>query len=346
MIKKIEAAVLEEINEPLKLKVLRHNKLKQGQVLVKILYSGVCRSQLMEIKGKRGKDKWLPHCLGHEASGKVIAVGKSVKKCKVRDEVILSWIKGKGIDADTAKYLGDNCTVNSGKVTTFSNYAVVSENRVFLKPKNLNFKEAVLYGCAIPTGFGMVLNEIKPKKKDNILLFGLGGVGLSSLIALKCLGVKNIAVIDIDKNKLKIAKKLGASHTIKFCKDIEAKIRKFSEEIDVCIECTGKVEIIELGFSSIKYNGGRIYFASHPPNDKKISIFPHDLIRGKRIYGSWGGSSALDKDIKKIHNMIRKKKINIKELVNKEYNLNDINKAIKDLEAGRVLRPIIKMNHL
>ena len=193
---KINAAVLDKLESPLVIKEIKNSSLKKGHVLVKIIYSGICGSQIEEINGGRGKDNFLPHCLGHEASGEVIACGSGVKKVKKGDMVILTWLKCNGIDAVNPFYHNKlNSKINSGKVTTFSNYSVVSENRIVKKPKLLNMRESVLFGCAIPTGFGMVINQIRPKKRDRILIIGLGGIGLSALIALKCINQKNVVVL-------------------------------------------------------------------------------------------------------------------------------------------------------
>lgn len=342
-----KAAVLEKTNSNLKVKDLNFSKLSRGQVLVKVLYSGICRSQLMEIQGKRGEDKWLPHCLGHEASGEVVSTGAGVKKVKPKDKVILTWIKSKGINATSAKYYCKDELINSGQITTFSNYTVISENRLILKPKELSMEEAVLFGCAIPTGFGMVMNEIMPKKNMSVLLIGLGGVGLSSLIALKCLGIKNIVVVDLSSYKLQIANSFGVSKTLNVAdKNFLNKINAINPNgFDICIESAGRTDTIELGFSLINETCGRLYFASHPSAKEKISLSPHELIKGKRIYGSWGGKTDPDIDIKKMAELIKKSKINISSLIKKNYKLSEINKAISDLESGKIFRPIIKMSH-
>ena len=197
-----ESAILKKKNKSLSIQKFNVPELLKGQVLVKIFYSGVCRSQLMEKSGKRGKDIWLPHALGHEASGKVIKIGAAVKKVKIGDDVILSWIKGKGINTSGFKIRStNNEMVNFGPITTFSNYSIISENRVFKKPKDLSFKEAVLYGCAIPTGSGIVFNELKIKKKDKILLIGIGGIGLSCLLALKVIKAEKIYILEKNKKK-------------------------------------------------------------------------------------------------------------------------------------------------
>ena len=163
-----KAAVLTKTNKPLNILNLSYKKLLKGQVLVKIHFSGICGSQLMEIKGDRGEDKWLPHCLGHEASGEVVACGPGAKKFKKGDKVILTWIKSCGNESSQIRFFNGKQIVNAGKITTFSNFSIVSENRIVKKPKTLSMKEAVLFGCAIPTGFGMVVNQIKPKKSMKI----------------------------------------------------------------------------------------------------------------------------------------------------------------------------------
>ena len=137
------------------------DKLREDQLLVKINYTGICGSQIMEFLGNRGKDNFLPHAFGHEAVGQVIAIGKKVKKVSVKDEVILSWIKGKGLDYGGFQLANvKNQKINFGPISTFSSFAIVSENRVFLKPKKMSIVEAVLCGCATPTGAGIVNNQL------------------------------------------------------------------------------------------------------------------------------------------------------------------------------------------
>jgi S-(hydroxymethyl)glutathione dehydrogenase/alcohol dehydrogenase len=116
---RINAAVLFELNKPLEIRILKLRPLESGQELVKILYSGVCRSQLMEVNGLRGDDRWLPHLLGHEGSGVVVDIGPDVKKFKKGDGVILSWIKGSGIEAQGALYDSDDLVINSDKFRAY-----------------------------------------------------------------------------------------------------------------------------------------------------------------------------------------------------------------------------------
>lgn len=173
-----KAAVLTEINQPLKLLELTIPNLKPGQLLVEMVYSGVCHTQLLEIRGKKGKDKFLPHTLGHEGSGVVLEVGEGVKKVKAGNRVVLLWIKGNGVGVPTTEYKNGHTKINAGAVTTFMNTTETCENRVTKIPETMPFKEACLLGCAIPTGFGMVMKTARVHAGSRVAVFGAGGIGL------------------------------------------------------------------------------------------------------------------------------------------------------------------------
>ncbi len=127
---KTTAAILVETGKPLELAELDIPALKPGQVLVEIAFSGVCHTQLSEVRGHRGQDNFLPHCLGHEASGTVRELGAGVTKVADGDRVVLSWIKGSGANVPGTVYGWDGRKVNAGGVTTFMRHAVISENRL------------------------------------------------------------------------------------------------------------------------------------------------------------------------------------------------------------------------
>ena len=347
LMNKLLAAILTKKGCPLEIKTLDIPPLLKGQVLVKILYSGVCRSQLMEVRGGRGDDPWIPHMLGHEGSGIVVSVGDGVTKVLPGDNVILGWIKCDGIEAEPAKYFDGKKIINSGLVSTFSNYSIVSESRLVKKPESIAFDIAVLFGCALLTGGGMILNELKPSRNDSVIVLGLGGIGLSSVIALKSIGIKKIIAVDISEKKLELAKKLGATCIVN---SSNSKFHRIVNELtnggaDICVESGGHVKTIELGFSLIKKNGGKLLFASHPPDGEKIQLLPHELISGKSISGSWGGASKPDLDIPRMHTLFASKNIPLRSLLTKNYHLNQINEALDDLENGLIFRPLITMNH-
>src|SRR5262245_47512663 len=155
---KTTAAILVELGRPLELADIDIPPLKPGQVLVEVAYSGVCHTQVGEVRGHRGADRFLPHCLGHEGSGIVREVGAGVTKVKPGDQAILSWIKGSGADVPGTVYRWGDRQVNAGGITTFSTYSVLSENRLTVLPPGLSLRQAALVGCAVPTGAGVVFN--------------------------------------------------------------------------------------------------------------------------------------------------------------------------------------------
>jgi len=342
---KMTAAVLEQCGQPLQLMELDIPPLQRGQVLVKIAYSAICRSQLMEIGGHRGQDKWLPHLLGHEASGTVVDVGADVTKVAPGDDVILTWIKCSGIESVTPQYCHNGRTINAGPVTTFSNYSIVSENRVALKPSELDMDIAVLFGCALATGSGMVLNELKPTAHDSVIVLGLGGVGMSALLALIATGVKQIIAIDKDPQKIELAQSLGVTAVqYESEESVLSFVRQsFPDGADFCIEAGGTTGTIELGFSLINERTGQLLFASHPPAGEQISLDPHELITGKQIRGSWGGQLQPDIDIAKLTGLYDHSKLPLALLTKNRFEFEHINQALALFSSRQVFRPILAM---
>ena len=174
---KTQAAVLEKIGQPLAIRELEMPDLKPGQVLVRVAYSGVCRSQLMEVTGGRGADPYLPHLLGHEGSGTVLSVGPGVLKVKPGDRVVLTWIKAAGRTASGGVYHRERARINAGPIVTFTELAIISEDRCVPLPEGIPMDLAALLGCAVPTGAGIVFNRFQPSTSHSIAVFGLGGVG-------------------------------------------------------------------------------------------------------------------------------------------------------------------------
>lgn len=343
--REITAAVLRETGKELSIERLIAPELKQGQVRVKIHYSGVCRSQLMEISGGRGPDRWLPHLLGHEGSGEVIEVSNGVNSVEPGDLVVISWIDSPGMEAESASYTSmlDNSKINSGPAVTFASEVIVSEKKIFKKPVGISMEDAALLGCALPTGAGMVLNQAKPKKEDTVLIIGLGGIGLSALIAAKALKVRQIIAVDKDSQKLQIAKQLKADVLLN-SNDANF-MGKYQEAApngcDFCFEAGGTSETIQLGFSMLNSKKGVLYFASHPKTGEHITLDPHHLISGKKIFGSWGGGEQPSVTAQKLDNLGVFGSGVLDILKGKTFRLEEINEAISFLKSAKITRPII-----
>lgn len=339
------AAVLYSLKQPLSIQQLRIPEIKVGQLLIKLKYSGLCRSQLMEINGLRGKDRYLPHLLGHEGIGTVITTGPGVKKVKCRDDVIITWVKTVGISAENPTFLDqNNKKINAGPSTTLSQFSIISEDRVVLKPDYLPENLAPLFGCALLTGMGMALKEVEIDKASTVMIYGLGGIGLGALVGAISTKPRKIIVVDKSDQKRVLAKKLGVDSVLDpsdstFLSQVYS--LNNGEGVDICLEAAGTTESIESAFGCLNKNG-KLIFASHPDSSHTISIFPHELISGKTIQGTWGGSAEPDKDIERFSKILLSQNLPLDELGIKEYCLDDINLAISDLEQGKVLRPLIK----
>ena len=346
----MKAAVLNRINEPLNIiEDIEYSHPGRGQVLVKLAYSGVCHSQLMELQGRRGPDLYLPHLLGHEGSGQVVALGEGVTKVCLGELVILGWIKGSGLEGGAVQY---NCRhlpekINAGGVTTFNEYALVSENRLVPLPVGVPMDIAVLFGCAVPTGAGIITNDLQPFVGSTVAVFGLGGIGMSALMATMLFQCEKVIAVDISADKLVLARSFGATHTIDASVSdpvIEIQTLTNGIGVDYAVEASGQIKVIEQAFTSIRRGGGVCVFASHPAQGSVISIDPYELICGKQIRGSWGGGSNPDVDIPIFAELYLQGKLPLEKLITKRYSLEAINEALDDLEGHRVGRPLIEID--
>jgi len=343
----MKAAVLYELDRPLRVRDdVRCPLPLRGQVRVKLAYSGVCHSQLMEARGGRGEDRYLPHLLGHEGSGVVVEVGPEVTKVSPGDRVVLGWMRGCGLDGGGVKYRAGEETLNAGAVTTFNEEAVVSENRCVRLPAGVPMHLAPLFGCALLTGAGIVTNSIRPPGGASVAVFGMGGIGLSALMALMLYRCGKTIAVDVEPDKLALARAFGATHTVDArTEDPVAALRALTGGggVDFAIEAAGTCGTIEQAFDSVRRNGGLCIFASHPRSGERIALDPYELIAGKRIQGSWGGASDPDRDVERLAQLYLEGRLPLERLVSRRYRLEDINQALDDLEAHRVVRPLIEI---
>ncbi|MFV1966437.1 MAG: zinc-binding dehydrogenase [Pirellulaceae bacterium] len=345
---KTTAAVLVEPRHPLELVELTVPVLRPGQVLVEIAYSGVCHTQVGEWLGERGPDHFLPHCLGHEGSGQVVDVGPGVTHCQPGDRVVLSWIKGPGIHVPGTQYDWNGRTVNAGGVTTFSRHSVVSENRVTVVSDELPMRAAALLGCAIPTGFGMVFNTARLQAGQSVAVMGTGGIGLCAIMAAAIAGAAPIVAVDIEPQRLAVARQVGATHAINGRDEdpAEALRRILPHGLDVAIEASGKPEVMEAALAAVRSQGGVAVVAGNAPFGQSFPLDPRQLNQGKQLRGTWGGETDPARDFPRYSRLLLSGKASIEPLLDREYTLEQINDALDDLRACRTARPLIRMtNH-
>jgi len=343
---KTDAAILTELQTPLVVSEIDIPSLKPGQVLVDISYSGICHTQLSECQGRRGEDKFLPHCLGHEGSGVVREIGTGITKVKAGDRVIISWIKGSGADISSTVYQWGNEWVNAGGVTTFSRQSVISENRLTVIPNDISMEAAALIGCAVPTGMGAVLNTAQPRPGQSIAIFGTGGIGLCAVAGAAISGCAPIIAIDINAEKLKVARKMGATHIIcsKTGNLVEEIMKICPGGLDFAIEATGIPDVMNQALTAVRAQGGVAVVIGNANFKDKLVIDPRQLNMGKQLRGTWGGDNNPDIDFPRYCQLIEYGRLNLDPLMSPSYSLRDINQALADLAGGRVVRPLIDMS--
>lgn len=342
----MKAAILVEQKKPLVIADIEApSELEYGQVLVKVICSGICGSQIGEIEGAKGVDKFLPHLLGHEGGGIVSDVGPGVSIVKKGDHVVLHWRKGAGIESAAPKYKWGNKVVNAGWVTTFNEYAVVSENRLTVIPEDFDFEIAALMGCAVTTGLGVVNNDARLKIGESIVVFGSGGVGLNIIQGAALVSAEPIIAVDLYDNKLKLAKEFGATHVINSLKtDVQAQIQKIlgMRGADVVVDNTGNIDVINQAYE-LTSNTGRTVLVGVPRIGEKISIYSLPLHFDKKIYGSHGGGSNPSLDIPRYLKLNKKGILKLKGMITESFSLDEINDAIEGMRRGRIVKCIIKM---
>lgn len=332
------AAILVKQNHPLALEEVDVPAPKLGQVLVKLLTSGICGSQIGEITGIKGPDEFLPHLLGHEGCGEVLEVGEGVKTVKPGDRVVLHWRKGAGLESVTPLYTSRLGPVNAGWVTTFNQHALVSENRVTAIPADFDPLLAALFGCAVTTGFGVVNRNARLAIGESIAVFGAGGIGLNVVQGAALSGANPIIAIDLFDNRLDLARAHGATHVINSTRqDAAAEIARIAGHggVDVAVDNTGNVDVISLA-SRVTNPHGRTVLVGVPPKDATASIATLPLHFSKRLIGSHGGDCRPDIDIPRYVRLCLEGKLVLHTLITRHYGLTDINNALADMTSGQL----------
>jgi S-(hydroxymethyl)glutathione dehydrogenase/alcohol dehydrogenase len=341
-IKMSKAAILAESRKPLVIdEITLPEELGVGQVLVKVLHTSICGAQLNEIAAAKGPDKFLPHLLGHEASGRVVEIGPGVTTVKEGDTVVLHWRPSQGIQCQPPAYRWRGEKLNAGWVTTFNEYAVISENRMTVIPADFDLKVAPLLGCAVTTAAGVINNDAKVKIGESVVVFGVGGVGLNVVQFAALAGANPIVAIDLVDTKLDMARKRGATHCINSSKT--AALDSATREIvgakgpDKVIDTTGVKSVIEMAYDLTHPDGTCVLVGV--PNEK-VSIYTLPIHFNKVLTGSHGGDAVPHIDIPRIIRLMGAGRFSLGGIITHEFSLNEINAAldlVRSGAAGRVL---------
>lgn len=345
--KMMRAAILTEQEQPLVIdSVELPPALDVGQVLVKVECSGICGSQLGEIAGVKGEDKYLPHLLGHEASGVVNAVGAGVRFVRPGDRVVMHWRKSRGIECLPPRYIWRGRPLNAGLIATLNEYAIVSENRLTPVAPECDMEVASLFGCAVTTGFGVAENNANIQLGESVVVFGAGGVGLNIVQAAALRSAYPIIAVDLYDGRLELAKSLGATHTINSSiDDARALISGILAEqgLDVFIDNTGQPAIIEMGYELTNAQG-RVVLVGVPRKGHNIKIHSLPLHFNKQLSGSHGGEAIPHQDIPRYMRLFDAGLIQLKPLITEHFRLDEINTAIARMRTGKLSgRCLIRM---
>jgi len=321
----MRAAILTELRAPLTVADLTMPELGVGQVLVKVEYAAICGAQLGEIAGAKGPDKYLPHLLGHEGVGDVLAVGAGVRTKAIGDRVILHWRPSEGIAAQGAVYDWNGTKVNSGPMTCFSTETIVSENRLTRMPAGIDPRVAPLYGCAFTTAYGVVVNDAKIKPGDRVIVFGFGGVGMAVAEMAYNAGAY---VVGMDRVPGKVRGLWGQEWN------------GTEDDFDVAIDITGASDVIETAYR-VTHKTGCVVLVGVPRHDDPIRIDSLPLHFGKQLIGSQGGWCVPHEDIPRIANMDGFD--DAEWWITHEFPLDEINTALDLVRSGQPGRVLLRM---
>ena len=335
----MKAAILKELNKPLEIQDVELTDLKVGQVLVKILVSGLCGAQLHEIRGHKGNAKFLPHLMGHEGCGIVQEIGPGVTTVNKEDKVVMHWRTGEGIESPFPEYILNNKKITSGKVTTLSEYSIVSENRLTTVPNDTPEDLCALLGCGLTTALGVIDNEINLKFGESLMVIGCGGVGLNLIQGAALRSACPIIGVDTSEDKREKAISLGATYFFNTRKESLS-----VSDIDVIIDTTGNIAVIAKASNCLSESGRMILVGQPPPNQtlqipNGVQLFSG---KGKTIKATQGGQTNPTEDIPRYVRMHKARILDISEIITHTFNLNQVNEAFELLKSGIAGRIMIK----
>ncbi|MGE3312962.1 MAG: zinc-binding dehydrogenase, partial [Limisphaerales bacterium] len=315
-----------------------------GQVLVEIHVTRICGSQLGEIDGVKGPDRWLPHLLGHEAGATVLETGPEVRHVRPGDRVVCHWRPGRGIEARGALYRWNGRTVNSGCITTFQQFAVLSENRVTPVPADTDLEVCALLADTLTTGFGAIHNNAQVKIGESVVIVGCGGIGLGAVLGAHLAGAHPVLAIDLHEHKLAKAREFGATHT--FLSNTREPFLPAAlalldgQPADVVIDGTGQPAVLEQAFA-LAGPQGRCIGVGVMSHDRKLAINTLPLHLGRILSGSHGGESRPADDIPRYLRMMRAGRFDPHPMISHRLPLQDINDGIGRMRSGEVIHALV-----
>jgi len=373
---KTRAAVLEKMGVPGPYATTRPLSIREvelappgpGEVLVRIAAAGLCHSDLSVINGDRPRP--MPMVLGHEAAGTVVETGAGVDDLAAGDPVVMVFMPSCGhclpcaegrpalclpgakangagtLLAGTRRLTCDGGMLNHHLgCSAFADYAVVSRASVIRIDPDLKLEHAALFGCAVLTGVGAVINTARLQAGQTAAVIGLGGVGLAAVLGAVAAGASQIVAVDLNDEKLALARALGATDAINAAApDAAASIRDLSGGgVDVGFEMAGSARAAALAFHVVK-RGGATVIAGLAPPDARLALPLVQLVAEERaVKGSYIGTCVPMRDVPRFIAMHRRGILPVERLVSGYLRLDDINEGFDRLHDGRAVRQIVRM---
>jgi alcohol dehydrogenase len=371
---KIKAAVLNKMgleapyakSKPLAIEEIELDPPGYGEVLVRIGAAGLCHSDLSVIEGNRPRP--MPMALGHEAAGVVEKVGPGVDDLKVGDHVVMVFVPSCGHCLPCAEGRPALCepgaaangagTLLSGErrlhrngsdvhhhlgVSAFAEYATVSRRSLVKIDKELPLEEAALFGCAVLTGVGAVINTARVAAGSSVAVVGLGGVGLSSLLGAIAAGARRVVAVDLSDDKLGLARQLGATDTFnpKSPDAIDSIKSATAGGVEFAFEMAGSVRAMDLAYK-ITRRGGTTVTAGLPPPDQNFALPQVNLVAEERtVKGSYIGTCVPGRDLPRYIELYRRGRLPVDRLMSGRLKLDEINVGFDRLREGQAVRQVV-----
>ena len=360
----MKAAVLYQLNAPLVVEEVQLDPPKRGEVMVRIVASGICATDLHVIEGTIPRT--LPVVPGHEGAGIIEAVGEGMLELKPGDHVVISLAPncghcfycqmGKPILCENMPHRSEGALFDGTRrlhshgrdlnhysnCSTFAEYAVVPERACVKVRHDAPLERLCLLACGVTTGIGAVINTAGIEVGSRVAVFGCGGVGLNVIQGAGLAGAGSIIAVDLLANKLEWARQFGATHTINATDEdpVAAIYRITRRGVDYAFEVIGNPLVLEQAFASTRASGTCVMVGSHPAGSK-LSVDPRLLNRDRRLLGCTYGSARPRIDIPMLVEMYMNGKIRLDELVTRETTLPSINECIAAVKTGEVARSVL-----
>jgi alcohol dehydrogenase len=341
-----------------------------GEALIEVAAAGLCHSDLSAIEGIRPRP--LPVVIGHEGAGIVREVGEGVTDLRPGDHVITVFVASCGVCRNCVRGRPNICNagnaaraagtllsgakrisrlngekVNHGSgLSLFAQYAVVGRRSMVKIDPSIPLEDAAIFGCAVMTGAGAVLNTAGMRAGDTIAVLGLGGVGMNALFAAVAGGAERIIAIDTSAEKLGLARQWGATDTfLATDKDVVEQVKAATDGgVDTVIETAGNIKAMELAYA-VTARGGSVVSAGLPAQGASFSYMHAGLVSDeKSILGSYMGSCIAERDIPRFLGLYKRGKLPVGSLKSGFLPLSEINAGFDRLADGGVLRQVLRPN--